>query len=86
VNLFSASSRRELRVGRVFRMVAEIGAGVAKMRCLNGPNVDVFECSVYFVGVPEIRVIGVDRWMWEVGILEVNAETTVLKPCGDAMV
>jgi hypothetical protein len=46
VNLFSASSRRELRVGRVFRMVAEIGAGVAKMRCLNGPNVDVFECSV----------------------------------------
>jgi hypothetical protein len=46
VNVFSAFSRRGLRVGRVFRMVTEIGAGVAKMRCLNGPNVEIFECKV----------------------------------------
>jgi hypothetical protein len=32
------------------------------------------------VEVPEIRVTGVERCMLDVGILEVKADTTALKP------
>jgi hypothetical protein len=43
LNVFNAVWREGWRVGRVDRMVDEIGAGVPRMRCLNGPNVDVDE-------------------------------------------
>ena len=72
-------------VGRVVRSLEETCAGVAKMMCLNGPNFEVAECNVYVEGDPEMRVIGVEMWICDFGIVEVSALTTTLNPCGDAI-
>ena len=37
-------------------------------------------------GVPEICDIDVDVWMFEEGIGDINALTTALNPCGEAIV
>ena len=46
--------------GRVARSLEEMCAGVAKMMCLNGPNVDVVVCNVYAEGDPEMLVMAVE--------------------------
>lgn len=49
--------------GRVARSLEEMPAGVAKMMCLNGPNVDVAVCNVYEEGDPEMLVMAVEVWI-----------------------
>jgi len=49
--------------GSVARSLEVTGAGVAKMMCVNGPNVEVGECNVYADGYPEMLVIAVEVWI-----------------------
>lgn len=40
---------------------------------------------MYLDGLPEIRVIAVDKCMLTLGMAEMRAVTTALNPCGDAI-
>jgi hypothetical protein len=66
--------------GRVLRILEEMCGGVAKMTCLNGPNVEVAECNVYADGNPEMLVMVVEMWVCGFGIEDVSALTTTLNP------
>lgn len=66
--------------GSVLRSLEEMCGGVAKMTCLNGPNVEVAECNVYADGNPEMLVMVVEMWVCGFGIEDVSALTTTLNP------
>jgi hypothetical protein len=49
----NALRRSERIFGRARRIEDDMCAGVAKMTCLKGPNIEV-ECNVYSWGLPEM--------------------------------
>jgi hypothetical protein len=64
----------------VARRAADVGAGVARMMCVNGPNVDVEEWRVYCELFRVICVMLVEMCMFAFGMVDVRAETTAPKP------
>ena len=46
LNAFRASHKSMLVFELMERMLEDTGAGVARMTCLNGPNVVLEECNV----------------------------------------
>jgi hypothetical protein len=77
---------KHFEVGMVERREADIGAGVARMTCLNGPNVEVGEYNVYRDLVPVRWVMLVERCNCVSGTGDMRAETTALNPCGEEIV
>ena len=77
---------KHFEVGMVERSEAETDAGVARMTCLNGPNVEVGEYNVYRDLVPVRWVMLVERCNCVSGIGDMRAETTALNPCGEEIV